>query len=297
MNALVFGGSGFLGSHTADVLSENRYDVTIFDTKKSPYIKPDQHMIVGSILDKNAVEKAVKNADVVYNFAALADLDESHNKPLETIETNILGNTIILDSCLKNKVNRYVFASTIYIYSDAGSFYRISKFACELIIQNYWKEYELPYTILRYGSLYGPRCQKNNFIYGILRQALTEKKVSRIGDGEEIREYIHVRDASELSVVILSDKYKNQSVNITGNQSMKIKELFVMISEMLEGNIDIEYLPGDSVSHHYRMTPYKFDQSPEIGKKLVSNYYHDFGQGILESLDMIRKECNASDTI
>ena len=297
MNAVVFGGSGFLGSHTADVLSENRYDVTIFDTKKSPYIKPNQHMIIGNILDKNAVNVSIQHADVVYNFAALADLDESHNKPLETIETNILGNTIILDSCLKNNVDRYVFASTVYVYSDVGSFYRISKFACELIIQNYQKEYGLPYTILRYGSLYGSRCQKNNFIYKILKQALTEKKISRIGDGEEIREYIHVRDASELSVDILSDKYKNQSINITGNQSMKIKELFEMVSEMLEGNIDVEYLPGDSVSHHYRITPYKFDQSPEVGKKLVSNYYHDFGQGILESLNAVRRECNASDNV
>ena len=254
-------------------------------------------MTVGSILDKNTVEKTVKSASVVYNFAALADLDESHNKPLETIETNILGNTIILDSCLRNKIDRYVFASTVYVYSNTGSFYRISKFACELIIQNYQKEYGLPYTILRYGSLYGPRCQKNNFIYKILRQALTEKKISRIGDGEEIREYIHVRDASELSVDILSDKYKNQSVNITGNQSMKIKELFVMISEMLEYDIDIEYLPADSVSHHYKMTPYKFIQLPDVAKKLVSNYYHDFGQGILESLDIIRREHDTSNTV
>lgn len=291
MRAVIFGGSGFIGSHTADVLSEKGHDVTIFDTRESSYMRPDQHMLVGSILDKGDVEKAVKSSDIVYNFAALADLDESHDKPLETIETNILGNTIILDSCLRNKIDRYIFASTVYVYSGVGSFYRISKFACELIIQNYQKEYEMPYTILRYGSLYGPRCQKNNFIYRILKQALTEKKISRIGDGEEIREYIHVRDASELSVDILSEKYENKSVNITGNQSMKIKELFKMISEMLDCSIDIEYLP-DTISHHYRITPYKFNQLPRVGKKLVSNYYHDFGQGILESLSDIQEEMN-----
>jgi len=253
-------------------------------------------MIVGSILDKNAVDKAISDSDIVYNFAALADLDESHEKPVETIEINVLGNTIILNSCFNHDISRYVFASSIYVYSDTGSFYRISKLACELIIQNYQKEYELPYTILRYGSLYGPRCKKNNFIYKILKQALVEKKISRIGDGEEIREYIHVRDASELSVDILDNKYKNQSVNITGNQPMKIKELFGMISEMMGNNIDIEYLP-DTVSHHYRITPYKFNQLPMVGKKLVSNYHHDFGQGILESLDMIRRGIDASSVI
>ena len=109
MNVLVIGGSGFLGSHTADVLTEEGYNVKIFDIVDSPYLQKGQKMIKGSILDKKAVEKAVKGCDIVYNFAGMTDIEEAHFKPLETIEGNIVGNTIVLEACRKNNVKRFIF--------------------------------------------------------------------------------------------------------------------------------------------------------------------------------------------
>jgi len=294
MNVLIFGGSGFLGSHTADALTEEGHKVKIFDIIESPYSQARQEMIVGDILDKKAVEKAVKGCDIVYNFAAMTDIEESHEKPLETIEKNVLGNTIILDACRKNKVKRFVFASTIYVYSDSGTFYRSSKQACELIIENYKEVFKLPYTILRYGSLYGPRAKDNNWIHRILKQALTEGKITRHGDGEEIREYIHVKDAAKLSVKILSKEYENRNVTITGNQPMKIKDLHTMVNEILGNNIDLEYLP-DISSNHYEITPYNF--SPKVAQKLTSTEFHDMGQGILECLSELHNELGTKEVI
>ena len=287
MNVLVFGGAGFLGSHTADALTEEGHKVKIFDIINSPHLRKGQEMTAGNILDKKAVEKAVKGCDVVYNFAGMADIDEAYTKPLETIERNVMGNTIILEACRKNKVKRFVFASTIYVYSDSGSFYRSSKQACELIIENYNEAFGIPYTILRYGSLYGPRAKDNNWIHKILKQALTEGKITRHGDGEEIREYIHVKDAAKLSVKILSKDFENKNVTITGNQPMKIKDLHTMVKEMLGNKIKFEYLPNVS-SSHYEITPYNF--SPKLARKLVSNEYYDLGQGILECLAEVKEE-------
>lgn len=287
MKVVVFGGSGFLGSHTVDALTEVGHKVKNFDIIKSPYLQTDQEMIVGNILDKKAVEKAVKGCDVVYNFAAMTDIEEAHSKPLETIEKNVLGNTIILEACHKNKVKRFVFASTIYVYSKVGSFYRGSKQACELIIENYNEAFGLPYTILRYGSLYGPRAKDNNWIHKILKQALTEGKITRHGDGEEIREYIHVKDAAKLSVEILSKEFENRNVTITGNQPMKIKDLHIMVNEILGNKIELEYLPDVSNSH-YEITPYSYN--PKVAEKLVSTQFHDIGQGILECLAGIDAE-------
>ncbi len=287
MKVLIVGGSGFLGSHTADALTEAGYNVKIFDIVKSPYLQKDQEMIVGDILDKEAIEKAVKGCNVVYNFAGMANIDEAYAKPLVTIEKNIIGNTIILEACRKNKVERFVFASTIYVYSKSGSFYRSSKQACELIIENYNEAFGLPYTILRYGSLYGPRAKDNNWIHKIIKQALTEGKITRHGDGEEIREYIHVGDAAKLSVKILSKEYENLNVTITGNQPMKIKDLHTMIKEILGNKIKLEYLPDVSNSH-YEITPYSYN--PKVAQKLVSTQFHDIGQGILECLAEVDKE-------
>jgi UDP-glucose 4-epimerase len=94
----VFGGSGFLGSHVADRLSESGYSVKVFDREPSPWIRSDQEMIIGDILSMEQVSNAVSNADVVYNFAALADLNQAMSKPLETIRVNILGNANVLDA-------------------------------------------------------------------------------------------------------------------------------------------------------------------------------------------------------
>ena len=257
MRVAVFGGSGFLGSHVADSLTEAGYKVIIFDCKDSPYLRPEQEMIIGNILDEKIVKKTVESCEIIYNFAGIADIDEALQKPLESVKANILGNTIILEACCKSKVKRFIFASSLYVYSKAGLFYRSTKQACELLIENYNEVFGLPYTILRYGSLYGPRADDRNFVYTILTQALRDGRIIREGDGEEIREYIHVYDAARCSVEILSDEFINQYVMITGNQQMKVKDLLLMIKEMLDNKIEIEYKPP-KISSHYEITPYTF---------------------------------------
>lgn len=294
MKVLVFGGSGFLGSHVADALSDVGHDVAIYDLKKTPFFNKNHKFIKGDILDEKLVKDAVKNCEVVYNFAGIADMDDAKKAPVETIKNNILGNTIILDACAKNGVKRFVFASSIYVYSDRGSFYRSSKQACELIIENYNHVYGLNYNILRYGSLYGPRASENNGLNMMLTQAIIENKIVRYGDGEEIREYIHVFDAARCSVDILDDNYINQHIVITGNQQIKVKDLLIMIKEMMENKIKIEYMPIDDnacphdLNIHYEITPYVFN--PKLAKRIVSNHYVDLGQGIIELLKAVYKE-------
>jgi len=284
MKTIIFGGAGFLGSHVADNLSERGHEVIIFDLKRSPFLKNGQVQITGDIMDKKTVEKAVVGCDVVYNFAGIADLRMAQNTPFDTINNNILGNTILLEACRKAGVKRFVFASTLYVYSKKGSFYRSSKQACELIIENYHEIYGMDFTILRYGSLYGPRADENNSIYKIIKQALSEGKITRHGDGEELREYIHVYDAARLSADILSDEYKNQHIIIAGSQRIKIKDLLIMLKEMLDNKIELEFIPVD-FSEHYEITPYTF--KPRLAKKIHSNHYMDLGQGILDLMHCI----------
>jgi len=291
MRVAVFGGAGFLGSHVADALSQAGHAVTVFDVKPSPYLRPDQQGIVGDILDSDQVSGAVKGCDVVYNFAGIADIEEANARPLDTVRINILRNTILLEAARHEKVKRFVFASSLYVYSDAGAFYRSSKQACELIVDNYRQAYGLPYTILRYGSLYGDRADSKNWIYRILHEAVTEGRIVRYGDGEEIREYIHVRDAARYSMAILTPEYENQHVIISGHQAIKVKDLLTMIKEIMGGLVTVEYRsPDDTRSPfeaklHYEVTPYSFN--PKIAHKLVGNDYLDLGQGLLTLLDEI----------
>lgn len=287
MKAIVFGGAGFLGSHIADALSKRGHDIRVFDRFRSQYIHDNQEMITGDILDEKTVQSAIAGCDVVYNLAAIADIDECREKPLDTARINILGNSVILEAARQNNVKRYVFASSVYVYSAAGAFYRTSKRACELFIKDYQELFGMEYTILRYGSLYGRRANHHNSIYKFLSEALTTGKITYYGTGEEEREFIHVEDAALASVDILADEYANQHIILTGHRMMRYKEFLEMIQEILGNTIEIEYLEKRS-SDHYKLTPYTF--TPQLGKKYVPRSHIDIGQGILDCLSEIYEE-------
>ena len=91
MKITITGGSGFLGSHVADELSKKGHRVKIFDKKKSKWLKSDQEMHVGDILNYKKLEAAIKGSDVVYHYAALADIDESLAKPIKRSELKIVA--------------------------------------------------------------------------------------------------------------------------------------------------------------------------------------------------------------
>jgi len=280
-DVIVFGGAGFLGSHVADELTMRGYRVRIFDIRQSNYLLNDQEMIIGDILDQEQVNCAVKNVDIVYHFAAIADIQEAIERPIDTATYNIIGTMNILEACRIYKVKRFVFSSTIYVYSDHGSFYRSSKQACELFIENYNEEFKLDFTILRYGSLYGKRANDFNFIKNCIKQALLEGKIIRNGNGEEVRDYVNILDAAKASVDALNEEYKNTYIMITGPQTMKVKELLSMIKEILNDQIEIEYITGN-FQGHYKITPYSF--KPKVAVKIVPNNFHDLGQGLLDSI-------------
>lgn len=289
--AIVFGGSGFVGSHVADALTEAGIETTIFDITPSGFINDKQIFIQGDILDQDAVNKAIEGKDYVYHLAGQADIATGIKSPKDTLSLNIQGTINILEASCKYNIERFIFASTIYVYSDAGAFYRTSKQACEIIIEEYHKSFNLDYTILRYGSLYGPRADDRNFIHNIIKQAILNKSIKTGGYGnDEKRDFIHAYDAARMSIDILAKDYKNSHVMLTGYQQITRGELLNIINEMLGGDIKFETdHPEASRAHgHYKFTPYIF--KPRISKKLVSNEYLEFGQGILNCMDEIYKK-------
>lgn len=289
MRVLVFGGSGFLGSYVVDALAERGHAVTIFDRRPSPW-RSDVPVILGDLLDREAVFEAVQNGgwEVVYNFAGAANLDLSLSQPLDFLQLNIIGNANVVEACRQaGGVRRFVYASSAYVLSRRGAFYGTSKRCSERIIEQYHEEFGLDYTILRYGSVYGERADASNRIYRLLRQALTEGRITFAGDGSEEREYIHARDAAKLSVDILAEDFKNQSFILTGIERFSYNQLLEIINEILGGTTRIEYL-NQNYKGHYTLTPYSF--TPSVGKKLINNPSIDFGQGLLHCIEHLHAE-------
>ena len=281
----VFGGSGFLGSYVADELSARGYDVVLADLRASTYSSQNQKCLTCDIMDPQAVSKAIKDSEVIFNFAGIANLDECKDKPKDTIEQNVLGNINIMENIINYPVKRYVYASSVYAASREGSFYGISKLASEKLIQEFGRRYNLNYTIVRYGSLYGERAGSENGIYRIIEEALSDKKITYSGDGDEIREYIHASDAAKLSVDIIEDaSYANDTITLTGVEKLNRRDLVKMIEEIIGKKIHVKY-SGEKWEGHYKVTPY----STEFGgaKKLVPNPFIDLGQGIASCIESI----------
>ena len=280
--AVVFGGGGFLGSHVADELTAKDFQVRVFDLKPSRYLSDGQEMVVGDITDRDSVSKASEGAKYIFHFAGLADIDEAADRPRDTVLLNILGTVNLLEAARDVGVERFVFASTVYVYSNAGSFYRASKQACEHYVEVFRERYGLPFTILRYGSLYGRRSAQKSTISRLIRDALEHRTMSYPGDGEELREYIHAQDAAVATLEVLGDEYANKHVILTGASAMRVRDVIHMISEMLPFEVDVDF--GDQEgAEHYRITPYSFN--PKVGKKLIVNPFVDMGQGILDCIE------------
>lgn len=281
---LVFGGFGFLGYYLVKELLQRNYDVYVADISINEELLNEVSYAKCDIGDKKQVDEVFNsnNFDIVYNLAGFANIDKAIENPRMTIQLNVLGNINIIEACLAHNISNYIYASSAYAMSNKGSFYGISKLASEKIIEEYHKKHNLPFVILRYGSVYSEREYDNNYIYNLVKEAVVNGRIDHNGDGKEIREYIHAADAAKLSVdVIESDTFNNIHVILTGTERMQRKELFNMIKEILNDKVEVKFL-DNGYSNHYKFTPYSFEAS--VSKKLIANPHIDMGQGLLECI-------------
>jgi UDP-glucose 4-epimerase len=283
---LVTGGSGFLGGHLVDALVERGHEVAVFDRAPSKVLPRGVEVFTGDLGDADAIAVAVAGRDAVYHLAGFADLNAAKTRPMDTVVANIAGTVNLLEAMRAADVPRFLFASTVYVYSREGGFYRCSKQACESYIEEYGRRFGLRYTVLRYGSLYGPRADAANGVYRLLRQAIEHGRISYTGTPDDIREYIHVEDAAALSVQALGDDFVGKHLLLTGPSPLRAGDLFTMFSEILGRRIEVDYHAADGPgSGHYSVTPYAF--TPKPGRKLTTTSYVDMGQGLLRIVEEI----------
>ena len=240
-------------------------------------------MITGDIMNIEEIRNVVSGARYIYHFAGIADIAESKARPVDTININILGATNAIQSAVDCDVERFIFASTMYVYSPYGSFYRATKQAAESIIEVYSENFGLDYSFLRYGSLYGERAQEWNGLRGYVQQVIENGSLKYKGTGKEKREYIHVIDAANLSVDILNEKYINKAITVTGNQALYSDELIDLIFEIIGKKKNVDYVDNHKNPDHYLNTPYRY--TPKTAIKLVPEQFFDLGQGILEVIE------------
>ena len=290
---LVTGGNGFLGHHIVRELSNRGIETIVYDIAKSNFIEDmmkggNVHFVEGDILDISTLENAMEGCDTIFHTAAIANLDDAVNQPVKTMEVNVLGTVNCLEAARNQNVDRFVFASSVYVGGNWGSFYRISKQTGESLCKTYCDEFDLNYSIIRYGSLYGREANEWNFLYAVLKQLLLKKEYTYYGSPEALREYIHINDAARETVNIAgNNSFKNKAALITGHQKMSHKDFFNMIQEILGTEINITFVDDDKNSH-YKITPYSFE--PDIPLRINLPTYIDINEGILDCLKEVQME-------
>ena len=222
-NILVTGGSGFIGSHVVDALIKKRHKVTVLDL--TPSKRRDVRFIKGSVLDKTAINSALKNINIIFHLAAVSDINKVKKIPLKTIETNILGTTYLLEASRKAHIDRFIFAGSVFSYGTAGNIYTTSKTASESIIKNYKLLYGQKFTILRYSTAFGSRNRTVDAISIFIKRALKNLDLIVHGNGQQKRDYICVKDLAKGSMIALKEKAKNKVITLAPKKNMKIIDL------------------------------------------------------------------------
>ena len=267
MKVTITGGCGFIGSHLANRLIEEGFEVTVIDNlsngrienlneiKKSPLLK----IVLEDISIQGSFEHHLKNCDVIFHLAALADIVPSIEKPDEYFKSNVIGTFNIVEAARAYNVRKIIYAASSSSYGFAKEIptsetapicpqypYAFTKYQAEQIILHWGEIYDIPVVSLRLFNVYGPRSRTTGTygaVFGVfLAQKLSKQPLTIVGDGKQKRDFTYVTDIVEAFYIAAKSKLKNEVLNIgTGNP-----QTINYLAELIEGKkIYIKKRPGE----------------------------------------------------
>jgi UDP-glucose 4-epimerase len=268
MNYFITGCAGFIGSNLTDRLLQEGHTVIGFDNfstglpqfldeaKKSPRFT----LIEDDLLNKNAVTQAMKNVDVVFHFAANADVRFGTNHPHKDLEQNAIATFNVLEAMRINNIKRIAFSSTGSIYGEASiiptpehapfpiqtSLYGASKLAAEGLIQAYCEGFDFQAYIFRFVSILGER-YTHGHVFDFYKQLLNHpEKLTVLGNGKQRKSYLYIQDC--IDAILWSMNHSLDKINILNlgtNEYCEVNDSISWICEYLNISPEKSYTGGD----------------------------------------------------
>jgi len=273
---LVTGGAGFIGSHLVDMLlQEDAKKVVVFDN----FIRGSAHNLEKAIQDDRVelfeekadltnvdqVNKATLDVDGVFHLASMC-LSHCQKYPRSAVNVNIMGTFNLLDACVKNNVERIVFASSSSIYGNADyspmdekhpfnyrDFYAATKLTGEALLRTFNFEYGLEYAALRFMNIYGPRQDYLGAYVAIIMKIIDriQQNLAPIiyGDGSQSFDFVFVSDACLSLFLAMTSSIKCNSYNISSGKQISILNLCKKIQKRMNSNHIIEFINKEEEKH------------------------------------------------
>ena len=285
MKVIITGGSGYFGKNIINKLLNNGIEVLNIDLVKSNI---DHDLLSEKLIDLLNDEIKIKNPksySSIIHLAGYANLEEANSNPFKCLDLNVKMTMKIVEFSVKNNINHFIYSSSMYALGKHGGFYGVSKKSCELFLREYCSQNDVKLSVIRVGSLFGGDSNESNGIHRYVTNAINKNEIIYRGTKNDIRFYIHVRDASNAVFEILKER-KSGSYNLIGSHPIKIIDVFRIISEILESNFSVKYLEENS-NKHYKYTPYNYENIDRVYDLKQSV---DFGSGIIEVIANINKK-------
>jgi len=310
MKIVVTGGAGFIGGNFVHYMTNKYPDYQIIcldaltyagnmETLEPIINKRNFKFVRGDIADRDLVYKLFEDEkpDIVVNFAAESHVDRSIDSPDIFLKTNIIGTGVLLDACRKYGIERYHQVSTDEVYGDlpldrtdlffteetpihTSSPYSASKASADLLVQAYYRTYNIPVTISRCSNNYGPYHFPEKLIPLMIVNALNNKELPVYGKGENVRDWLYVQDHCNAIDLIIHKGRVGEIYNIGGhNERTNINVVKTIIKELGKSESLIKYVtdrPGHDM--RYAIDPSKIYN--ELGWQPVTS----FDEGIKKTI-------------
>jgi UDP-glucose 4-epimerase len=256
MRVLITGGAGFVGSHLVDKLIKEGNGVVVIDNlssgKKENLNQKAKFYKIDIRNDKVSLIFKKEQPQAVFHYAAQISVKKSLDNPVNDAEINILGALNILENCRRNKVRKFIFASSVGVYGEPENLpikeghalnpispYSITKMTIEKYLGYYGSK--LNTVFLRYANIYGPRqlgSSEGGVVAIFINKILKKERPIIFGDGNQTRDLLYVEDAVEAAVKVLKHSPSN-FYNIGTEKEISIKNLLKLISLKMR----VEYNP------------------------------------------------------
>ena len=268
--ALVTGGAGFIGSHLAERLVREGWQVRVLDDLSSGFlhnlapIDSEIEFVQGDVRDLAVCRAACKDIDSVFHLAAIASVPSSVADPALSHDVTLTGTINLLVAAREAGARRFIFSSSAAVYGNAETVptledqpidpqspYATAKASGELYCRNFWGLYGLETVILRYFNVFGPRQSANSgyaaAIPCFIKAALTGKQPIVYGDGLQTRDFVHVSNvvaANICAATAAAQDVAGETFNVGAGEQITLRVLLCELERISGTDLTPEFQPG-----------------------------------------------------